>query len=158
MPETLTWTLRAYDELSANELYALLEVRQRVFVVEQKCPYLDADGRDTSSWHLFGRSPGGELTAYLRIVAPGCRFPEPSIGRVLTHPDFRRRGYGKILMREGIRRCQRLFPGLPIRISAQAYLQRFYEELGFESDREGDPYEEDGIPHIEMLCRPRTRG
>jgi ElaA protein len=153
--DMLRWTLRAYGELSVEELYALLEIRQRVFVVEQECPYLDADGRDTHSWHLFGRGPDGSLIAYLRIVAPGFRFSEPSIGRVLTHPDFRGRGYGKILMGEGIRRCRGLFPGTPIRISAQAYLERFYEELGFERDREGNPYEEDGIPHIEMLYRSR---
>jgi ElaA protein len=155
MPDALTWTLRPYEELSVDELYELLEIRQRVFVVEQKCPYLDADGRDKDSWHLFGRSHGMELTAYLRIVAPGRRFPEPSIGRVLTHPDRRGRGHGKVLMHEGIRCCQGLFPGMPIRISAQAYLQRFYADLGFELDREGDPYEEDGIPHVEMVYPAR---
>jgi len=152
-PGPLPWTLRAFGELSVEELYALLELRQRVFVVEQKCPYLDADGRDRISFHLLGRGTGEILIAALRIVPPGGRFPEPSIGRVVTHPGYRGRGYGKAVMREGIRRCRGLFPGLPIRISAQAYLERFYGELGFERDREGNPYEEDGIPHIEMLLR-----
>lgn len=149
----LLWTLRAFGELAVEELYALLELRQRVFVVEQKCPYLDADGRDRSSFHLLGRGAGAVLIVSLRIVPPGCRFPEPSIGRVVTHPDFRGRGYGKAVMQEGIRRCRGLYPGQPIRISAQAYLERFYRELGFERDREGNPFEEDGIPHVEMLLR-----
>lgn len=152
-PDPLDWTLRRFRDLSVEELYEVMEIRQRVFVVEQNCAYLDADGRDREAWHLLGRIPSGRLAAVLRILPPGIMFAEPSIGRVLTDPKFRSRGYGRSLMREGIRRCCALYPGQPIRISAQAYLERFYGELGFETDRKGNPYEVDGIPHIDMLYR-----
>lgn len=150
-PDPLDWALRRFRELSVDELYEIMEIRQRVFVVEQRCAYQDADGRDRDAWHLLGRLPSGRLAAALRILPPGSRFAEPSIGRVLTDPEFRACGYGKALMREGVRHCRALYPGQRVRISAQAYLERFYHELGFETDREGNPYEEDGIPHIEML-------
>jgi ElaA protein len=145
------WQLKQYHDMSRDELYDILALRQSVFVVEQHCAYLDADGRDAHSWHLTGRGATGDLTAYLRIVAPGHRFAEPSIGRVIIHPTLRGTGLGKGLMYEGIRQCRRLFPGQPIRISAQQYLERFYAELGFQTKREGNPYAEDGIPHIEMV-------
>lgn len=153
----MIWQLKHYRELSPDELYELLVLRQRVFVVEQQCAFLDADGRDLHSWHLLGRETTGDLLGYLRIVPPGYRFAVPSIGRVVVHASHRGTGMGKTLMREGIRRCQDLFPGLPIRISAQQYLERFYLELGFRTEREGDPYDEDGIPHIEMVLDAPVR-
>jgi ElaA protein len=124
-----------------------------VFVVEQRCPYLDADGRDSHSLHLLGRNAGGELAVYLRIVEPGYRFPEPSIGRVVTRSCDRGKGWGRVLMLEGIRHCREVYPGLPIRISAQHYLEKFYNGLGFVTEGEGNPYDEDGIPHVQMILR-----
>jgi ElaA protein len=147
----IRWEFYRYGDLTPGQLYEILALRESVFVVEQRCPYLDADGRDAHAWHLIGKDETGSLIAYLRIVSPGHRFTEPSIGRVVIVPSFRGQGFGKVLMLEGIRLAQGLFPGQSIRISAQHYLQKFYEELGFSLVREGDPYDEDGIPHIEMI-------
>lgn len=152
-PLQLRWHLVPYPELRLDDLYDLLELRQRVFIVEQNCPYLDVDGIDPSSWHLLGRDEHAALTAYSRIVPPGVRYTEPAIGRVVTHPKVRGTGMGRELMREAIRQTVNLFPGEPIRISAQVYLVRFYSEFGFEPV--GDPFDEDGIPHVEMV-RPVT--
>lgn len=141
---TLGWHDRAFDELTTRELYAIVQLRERVFVVEQTCAYLDADGVDLVSRHLWAED-GGALRAYLRIVPAGVKFPEISIGRVITAPEARGTGLGKELMRRGIAACG----AVPIRIGAQAHLEKFYSELGFV--RASEPYDEDGIPHIEML-------
>jgi len=146
----IRWEFHPYGELTPGQLYEILALRESVFVVEQRCAYQDADGRDANAWHLMGRDDTRRLIAYLRIVSPGHRFPEPSIGRVVIVPSFRGQGFGKVLMLEGIRLAQELFPGQSIHISAQHYLQKFYEDLGFSMVREGNPYDEDGIPHIEM--------
>jgi ElaA protein len=150
----IQWEFLPYAALSRDQLYDLLALREEVFVVEQRCPYLDADHRDHHAWHLLGRDAEGRLVAYLRLVAPGHRFEEPSIGRVVTHASVRGRGLGRALMREGLRRCNGLFPGHTVRISAQQYLQKFYEDLGFVREKTGDPYDEDGIAHIEMIYLP----
>lgn len=138
-----------FAALSVDELYALLELRQRVFVVEQACPYLDCDGKDRAALHLLGRDGAGRLIAYARLLAPGVSFPEASIGRVVTHPEVRRTGAGRALVREAIAGTRDAFGAGPIRIGAQRYLERFYEELGFRIA--SDPYDEDGLPHVEML-------
>jgi ElaA protein len=127
----------------------VVTLRQIVFVLEQSCPFLDCDGIDRSGSHLLGRLPGGELVAYARLLAPGIVFDEASIGRVVTHPWARARGLGRELMTQAIADVERLFGVGPIRIGAQRYLERFYGELGFVVA--GEPYVEDGIPHIEML-------
>jgi ElaA protein len=145
------WVLRTYADLSRDELYAILALRQNVFVVEQHCAFLDADGLDPHAWHLLGKGTDDALAAYLRIISPGRRFAEPSIGRVAVAATYRGRGLGKELMREGVRHCRDLFPGTSIRISAQQYLERFYTELGF--ILEGRPFDEDGIPHVYMVHR-----
>jgi len=147
----LTWKTLSYEELTVDDLYDILSLRQAVFVVEQHCPYLDVDGKDQYSHHLLGRNDMGELVAYLRIVAPGRRFAEPSIGRVIVRFDQRGKRLGVVLMEEGVRLCTELYPGQSIHISAQHYLQRFYESLGFRCLGEGNPFDEDGIPHIEMI-------
>lgn len=139
-----------FDDLTVHGLYDILALRCRVFIVEQ-VPYLDPDGIDASAWHLQGRDGQGRLAAYLRAVDPGVKYAEPSIGRVVTHPDERGRGLGWALMREGLRRCAQTWPGQGVRISAQAHLRRFYGALGFEPA--GEIYLEDGIPHLEMLRR-----
>jgi ElaA protein len=147
----VNWSWTHFDELGVRELYELLALRCRVFVLEQG-PYLDTDGVDLRSWHLLGRDAGGVLQAYLRAVEPGIKYAEPSIGRVITAPEVRGTGLGRMLMREGLSRCAASWPGQGVRISAQARLRRFYGELGFQAV--GDEYIEDHIPHLEMLWRP----
>lgn len=139
----LHWHDRAFDELTTRELYAITALRERVFVVEQNCPYLDADGVDLVSRHLWGED--GQLRAYLRIVPAGAKFAEVSLGRVITAPEVRGSGLGKELMKRGLAAVG----AVPVRIGAQAHLEKFYGELGFV--RASDVYDEDGIPHIEML-------
>jgi ElaA protein len=149
---TVTWTILRFDELLPGTVYDMLSLRQRVFIVEQRSLYLDADGRDARAWHLLGRDEEGVLVAYLRLLEPGAKFREPSIGRVVVRPGSRGRGLGKRLMREGIFHAGQLFPGSRIRISAQTGLLKFYEQLGFRP--EGKPYDEDGIEHCEMVREP----
>jgi ElaA protein len=144
----LNWTWSRFEELGVHALYDALALRCRVFILEQGA-YQDPDGLDQHAWHLLGRDDEGRLMAYLRVVDPGLKYDEPSIGRVITAPEARGMGAGKALMREGIARCTQVWPGRAIRISAQARLERFYRELGFATV--GEPYLEDNIPHIEML-------
>jgi ElaA protein len=153
---TIRWQWSAFADLTVAELYTILQLRQAVFVVEQSCPYLDADGRDDRAWHLLGwvdvdGSDEPVLGAYARVFAPGITYPEASIGRVITNPSVRRAGLGKALMAEAIRRCAAVAPASDIRIGAQMYLERFYEGFGFR--RTSEPYDEDGIMHIEMVRR-----
>ena len=140
-----------FGELGVDNLYDALALRCRAFVLEQGA-YLDPDGIDRQSWHLLGRDDAGVLQAYLRAVDPGVKYAEPSIGRVASAPEVRGSGLGRELMRQGLARCAATWPGLGVRISAQARLRRFYAELGFEAI--GDEYSEDNIPHLEMLWRP----
>jgi ElaA protein len=149
---SVTWSMRAFHDLSPAELYDILTLRQRVFVVEQQCPFLDADGIDASSLHLCGRDAGGRLIAYLRLVPPGLRFASPSIGRVVTDPGVRGTGIGRALMLEGMHLASSTFPGAPMYLSAQRHLEHFYSSLGFVP--EGFPYDEDGIAHITMVKHP----
>jgi ElaA protein len=136
------------DDLTARELHVIIAHRERVFIIEQNCPYQDADDLDAVSWHLTCYSDG-ELAAYLRIVDTGYKYPEPSIGRVLTAKPFRGLGLGKDLMSEAISRFDTYYPNQHCRISAQSYLVDFYQSFGFVAC--GDEYLEDDIPHIEML-------
>ena len=139
----LTWHVRTFAELTVAELYAIIALRERVFVVEQRCAYQDADGLDPVSRHVWA-DRGGAIVAYLRIVPAGVKFAELSIGRVITAAEARGTGLGRELMKRGIAAAGRV----PIRIGAQAHLEKFYGELGFV--RASDVYDEDGIPHIEM--------
>jgi ElaA protein len=144
----LAWTWARFHELGVDNLYDALALRCRVFILEQG-PYLDTDGLDRASWHLLGRDADGTLQAYLRVVDPGLKYPEPSIGRVITSPEVRGTGVGHRLTAEGVARCGEAWPGQGIRISAQLRLEAFYVQHGFE--RVGEPYLEDGIPHLEMF-------
>jgi len=145
---TIAWQWQRFEALGVQGLYDALALRCRVFILEQG-PYLDPDGLDPQCWHLLGRDAQGALVAYLRVVDPGIKYAEPSIGRVITAPEVRGTGMGQLLMREGLRRCRAAWPGQGVRISAQARLERFYAGLGFETI--GEPYIEDTIPHLEML-------
>ncbi|MBL4849565.1 MAG: GNAT family N-acetyltransferase [Planctomycetes bacterium] len=143
----LSWRCLSFDQLTPHDLYAALDLRIRVFVVEQNCPYRETDGMDLSALHLLGAREG-ELLATARLFAPGVAFPEASIGRVVSSPDARGEGVGQALMAEAIQEIQARWPG-PIQIGAQRYLERFYGSFGFAPI--GEPYLEDGIPHIHML-------
>lgn len=152
---TLVLRWHTFGELSGDELYEILALRQRVFVVEQRCAYLDADGRDRSSLHLCGRTRAGGLAAYLRLLPPGRNFAGPSIGRVITAPEFRGKGTGRALMAEGIRRAAELYPGFPLTVAAQVHLEGFYRSLGFIPS--GPPFDDDGIPHVTMVRSSAVR-
>jgi ElaA protein len=144
------WHFAKFDELSPRDIHDLYQARVAVFVLEQKCPFQDVDGADPQCWHLIGREgSGGEMLAYCRLVPPGVKYPEPSIGRVLTTRKARRTGAGKDLMGEALARCEQLWPGERLKIGAQQYLEGFYGEFGFA--RSSEPYDEDGIMHIEMV-------
>lgn len=148
----LLWTWARLEALSPMDVYDLLALRSEVFVVEQACVFQDADGVDRQAFHLLGRDAAGRLQACLRVVDAGAKYPEPSIGRVITAPEARRTGLGRVLMAQGLLRCMQVWPGRAVCISAQARLERFYRDFGFVA--QGAPYMEDGIPHLEMLRAP----
>lgn len=139
--------------LTALELYQIIKARESVFVVEQYCPYQETDDLEPHAWHL-SVMVNGELAAYARVVEAGIKDRLPSIGRVMTIKTFRGRGIGRALMEEAIRFTEHQFSNTDIKISAQVYLQKFYESLGFHISSE--PYDEDGIPHIDMV-KPANR-
>jgi ElaA protein len=154
---SVRWAFQAFDALTASELYALLRLRSEVFVVEQNCVFLDMDNSDPQAMHLLGWADDGAtvLVAGARCFGPGVKYAEASIGRVVTAPAARGVGLGHVLMREAVHALCGHWGTQAIRIGAQARLQGFYEQHGFV--RTGEPYIEDGIPHIEML-RPATHG
>ena len=141
-----------FDQLSPGQLYKIMKLRQEVFVVEQNCPYLDADDKDQESFHLVSWDENGEALAYVRLLPKGLSYPEyASIGRVVTSAKIRRSGGGKELMQEALLWAKKLFGDTPVKISAQSYLLSFYRSLGFEPI--GDEYLEDDIPHRAMILR-----
>lgn len=145
---SLNWVLKPFNELTTTELYAILQLRSEVFVVEQNCVYLDIDGKDKKSLHLMAWQDD-QLTAYTRLVPPGISFNEASIGRVITSPRYRKLGIGITLMEKSIQYTLQGYATNKIRIGAQLYLKSFYENLGFTI--QGNEFLEDSIPHIEML-------
>lgn len=147
----LTHTLKAFQELTVDELYALLKLRSEVFVVEQNCVFLDQDDKDQKCHHLLLYSDD-ELVGYSRLVPAGLSYTEMSIGRVITSIAGRGKGFGRILMELSIDYSQKLFGEGDIRIGAQTYALGFYASLGFVA--EGETYDEDGIEHIEMMRKP----
>ncbi len=148
MSSPLHWQVLEFEQLTRELLYAILKIRQEVFAVEQTSIYLDVDGKDLGALHIIAQQDEA-IHAYCRILAPGVGYDEASIGRVLTSPASRGSGAGKLLMQQAIACCEQHFPGIGIRISAQLYLQHFYESFGFHVCSE--PYDEDGIPHIQMF-------
>jgi len=145
------YTCKAFQELSLDQLYAIMNLRQEVFVVEQDCPYIDADNKDQDSYHLMGWNENNKLVAYTRLVPKGISYNDYiSIGRVITSMSIRKQGVGIELMKKSIDKIRDLFgEEEPIKISAQVYLLRFYTSLGFE--KKGEDYLEDGIPHTAMI-------
>ncbi|WP_084267734.1 GNAT family N-acetyltransferase [Azohydromonas lata] len=146
--QRLRWRCEPFETLDVASLYALLQLRSQIFVVEQNCVYLDPDGADLHCHHLLGFDGEGRLQAALRLVPPGLKYGEASMGRVVTSAAVRGSGVGHALVAQGLRESARIHPGHGLRISAQAHLQRFYEAHGFRA--EGETYLEDDIPHIEM--------
>jgi ElaA protein len=144
----IQWLLKKFHELTPYQLYAILQLRNEVFVVEQDCVFQDADDKDQNAWHLMGFE-NSKLIAYTRLVPPGEIYQQPSIGRVVTSPVARRNGAGRELMVRSIDEIYQLFGTQPIKIGAQLYLKNFYESLGFRQT--GDVYLEDGIEHIYMV-------
>lgn len=144
------YELKYFDQLSLVELYKILQLRQEVFILEQDCPYVDADDKDQVGYHLMGIDESGKLVAYTRILEKGISYEDYcSIGRVVTNMNFRSTGEGYKLMDFSIIKCSELWPGISIKISAQSHLQRFYSRLGFKPV--GETYLEDNILHIGML-------
>lgn len=148
----LRFATKSFNQLSLNELYDIMKLRQEIFVVEQNCPYLDADGYDQKATHVLGISEGDKLAAYIRIFAPGDYYDEAAIGRVVVNADFRGKQRGVDIMQRGIDYCKKHFPNSPIKIGAQVYLDKFYRSLGFVPVSE--MYLEDGIEHQYMVLAP----
>jgi ElaA protein len=145
----INWKIKFFKELTVEELYAIFQLRLEVFSVEQNAAYQDADGKDLKSYHLAGYNEQGALVAYARILPAGIVYKELSIGRVVTSPKARRTGAGRELFKEAIQFVSQKFGTVPIRISAQTYLVKFYSDFGFKTV--GEEYLEDSLPHIEML-------
>jgi len=149
----LDWRWRRFEALDLRELQFIYAARQRVFAIEQACLYLDVDGCDEHAFHLAAWSQvQREPLAYARVLDPGVKYEEASIGRVITNGAGRGRGIGRELMGRAIAHTLAVWPGMAIRISAQTRLERFYEGFGFVGV--GPAYLEDGIDHTEMLLRP----
>ncbi len=145
--DKINWKWYHFDDLSTRQLYQIIALRMDVFAVEQNCAYQDLDNKDQQAWHLCAWD-GNSLVAYLRLLAPGVKYVEPSIGRVIISATHRGSGLGRGLMEEGMSGTEMRFPGAGIRLSAQQHLTEFYSSLGFVAT--GDVYLEDQIPHIEM--------
>jgi ElaA protein len=144
----MEFTFKHFIELSTDELYDILKLRSEIFVVEQDCVYNDLDGHDKNATHQFLKK-NGEIVAYSRLLKPGSRFADYSIGRVVVKESERGTGLGIRMMEEAKQYILIEWKGERIKISAQKYLQKFYEDLGFVVVT--DEYLEDGIPHFGML-------
>lgn len=143
----------SFSDLTVDQLYAMLALRFETFVMEQKCFYLDPDGKDKEAIHLLGYEDG-ELTAYLRVFPPNDIENYIVFGRVVTLRSSRSKGYGKLLMQELLAYCNKHFPDVSIHCSAQNYLRKFYEGFGFVAH--GDVYDDAGVPHISMSTQEKA--
>lgn len=156
--DTLRWF--AWNELDPDSLYGFLRLRSQVFVVEQRCLFAEMDGLDPGCEHLCAFDAQGQVSGCLRLVPPGLRRPHsaspaadgPALGRLVTRSDRRGIGLGRRLMQQGLERCTQLHPGAAVYLSAQQHLERFYASIGFV--RLGEPYDEDGIAHLDMRRGP----
>jgi ElaA protein len=144
----MIFVCKPFADLSPAQLYDALRLRSEVFVVEQNCVFLDMDNKDQQSHHLL-LYDNGQLMACARLLPPGLSYTQMSIGRIVSSPAVRGKGFGKVLVQEAIDACYRLFGTAPIKIGAQLYARAFYEQFGFVQS--GEVYDEDGIDHIPML-------
>jgi ElaA protein len=149
----LRWRWTPFSGLGPADVYELLQLRQDVFLLEQRCFYRDADGLDLRAWHGLGTAPSGELVAYARLLPPTPAHDEPSIGRVVVTPSWRAKGVGRELMKTALEASAAQFPGRAVQVSAQAHLERFYAGLGFV--RSSPIYDDAGIPHCTMRRVPQ---
>ena len=140
--------VKTYNELTLDELYGLLQLRVEVFCVEQNCVYQDLDGKDKKAIHVIGYKEN-TIVAYTRIFKPGDYFNEASIGRVVVAKNERQHKYGYDIMEASIKTVKDYFNETAIKLSAQSYLIKFYNNLGFKEV--GEEYLEDDIPHIKMI-------
>lgn len=147
----VTWHIKPFDELTSAEFHDIVALRIDVFVIEQDCIYQDVDGKDKLSWLIFGVTEDGTVVSTARIIPPGISYAEHSIGRVANALSVRGTGVGHQMMAESMAFIKRNFGDVPVRISAQKYLENFYSKFGFQST--GKEYLEDGIPHVEMLYK-----
>ncbi|MGG5578227.1 GNAT family N-acetyltransferase [Myroides sp. C15-4] len=145
---SIHWHTKAFEELTLDELYDIMQLRTNIFVVEQHCPYPELDGKDKNCLHVFA-TQHGKVIAYARIVPPGLSYKEISIGRVVVDAAHRKDGLGKILIALTLEKIEEEFDQQPIQIGAQTYLKKFYGSFGFEAVSE--EYLEDGIPHVDMI-------
>lgn len=145
----MEWKIKRFDELTTEELYDILTLRSKVFVVEQKCAYQDVDGADRCSYQLFGYEQDGRLAGSLRILDPGQTFDEPAIGRVAVESTLRNKGYARQMMECALDFMTAKLNEKKIKIEAQVYLVEFYKSQGFRTVSEA--FLEDGIPHINMI-------
>jgi len=145
----MKWFVKQMEEMDIRTLYDIIALRINVFIIEQKCFYEELDYKDFKSIHVYAKDDTDRIVAYLRVLEPGVSFEEVSLGRVIVHPDARKDGIGRELMLRGFEVARNHYGDAPIRISAQAYLQKFYESLGFVCT--SDIYLEDDIPHLEMI-------
>jgi len=148
----LKYSCKNFEALSSKELYAILKLRQDVFIIEQDCIYPDLDEIDFQAHHFFSLNEKDELLGYLRLIPPGEIYPDySSIGRVVSSKKARGQGIGKSIMQKAILKSKELYPNHYIKLSAQTYVIPFYQSLGFEEV--GDAYLEDNIPHKSMVCK-----
>ncbi len=147
----VSWSCKKFDDLLPHELYAIMQLRNEVFVVEQNCVYQDADNKDQPCYHYMGWLNNNKLVAYTRIMPPGVAYIEPSIGRVVTSPSARGGGIGRMLMEKSIEQIINLYGNTLIKIGAQFYLLNFYTSLGFKQT--SSIYLEDNIEHVEMMLQ-----
>lgn len=146
----MSWKVKNFNELSTHKLYEILQVRTEVFVVEQECAYLEVDGKDRHSFHLY-KEENGEVVAYARLLPAGVSYNEPSIGRVLVKEEFRGRGFASELVKRGLAFIHDEWGEQTVKIQAQEYLQEFYGSFGFRVVTE--TYLDDGIPHVDMILQ-----
>ncbi|TNE70267.1 GNAT family N-acetyltransferase [bacterium] len=146
----MNFVVKKFDELSSAELYDILKLRQDVFIIEQQSIFEDLDRKDQACYHVLGKLEN-EIVAYARILRPGLSYDEASVGRIITSASIRGTNKGRELVRFSVDYCRFLYPGEPIRISAQQHLQSFYGEFGFTTD--SSPYDDGGILHVEMILK-----
>jgi ElaA protein len=151
----LNWQIKPYSELTLNEFHDLVELRIKIFVVEQNCPYQELDGKDKKAYHVICRDGFGKVVATARILHPGVSYPEVAIGRVVCDESIRGSGAGHELMRQCLAYIFEEFGNVAVILSAQKHLEGYYGKHNFKST--GKEYLEDGIPHVEMLYTPENK-
>lgn len=144
----LNWQFKHYDDLSLNEFHDLLALRIKVFIVEQNCPYQELDGKDKKSYHLICRNGEGSLVGTMRVLPQGLAYDDIAFGRVVLDETARGAKEGHQMMKEALTFSKNEFGEVPIILSAQKHLEKFYSSHKFIST--GKEYLEDGIPHVEM--------